>query len=149
MQAGTPYLVKVDRGDGGNLLNPVFNNVTINATQNYHYVDGMYFEYALYYEFYCDVDYPNNLYVSDFGRQLKELYESCWLYAFQPFFFYDGDLTGIDQILVNTGDNDYVTGIGSVESETGDEIIYNVAGQRLAKKQKGVNIVNGKKILVK
>ena len=149
MQAGTPYLVKVDRGDGGNLLNPVFNNVTINATQNYHYVDGMYFEYALYYEFYCDVDYPNNLYVSDFGRQLKELYESCWLYAFQPFFFYDGDLTGIDQILVNTGDNDIMTGIGSVESETGDEIIYNVAGQRLAKKQKGVNIVNGKKILVK
>ena len=149
MQAGVPYLVKVDRGDGSNLVDPVFNNVTINATRNSHYVDDMEFSYALYYEFYCDVDYPNNLYVSDFGRQLKELYESCWLYAFQPFFFYDGDLTGIDQILVNTGDNDYVTGIGSVESETGDEIIYNVAGQRLAKKQKGVNIVNGKKILVK
>ena len=51
MQAGVPYLVKVDRGDGSNLVDPVFNNVTINATQNYHYVDGMYFEYALYYEF--------------------------------------------------------------------------------------------------
>ena len=151
MQAGIPYLVKVDRGDGGNLVNPVFNNVTINATQNNYYVNDMVFWYALYYEFYCSVDYPNYLFVSDFGRQLKELYQSCWLYAFQPYFYYDGDLTGIDQILVNTGDgtNDYVTGIGSVESETGDEIIYNVAGQRLAKKQKGVNIVNGKKVLVK
>lgn len=151
MQAGIPYLVKVDRGDGGNLVDPVFNNVTINATRNNYYVDDMVFWYALYKEYYCDVDYPYNLYVSDFGRQLKTLYQSCWLYAFQPYFYYDGDLTGFDQILVNTGDgtNDYVTGIGSVESETGDEIIYNVAGQRLAKKQKGVNIVNGKKVLVK
>lgn len=151
MQAGIPYLVKVDRGDGGNLVDPVFNNVTISMSVNNYYVNDMVFWYALYYEFYCDKDYPKNFFISDFGRQLKTLYQSCWLYAFQPYFYYSGDLTGIDQILVNTGDgtNDYVTGIGSVESETGDEIIYNVAGQRLAKKQKGVNIVNGKKILVK
>jgi hypothetical protein len=39
------------------------------------------------------------------------------------------------------------TGITSPLGETGQEAIYNVAGQRLSKKQKGVNIVNGKKIL--
>ncbi|MBR6140408.1 MAG: hypothetical protein IKQ37_01405 [Bacteroidaceae bacterium] len=33
--------------------------------------------------------------------------------------------------------------------ETGGEAIYNVAGQRLNKKQKGVNITNGKKVVVK
>ncbi|MBO7120455.1 MAG: hypothetical protein J6W03_09080 [Bacteroidaceae bacterium] len=50
--------------------------------------------------------------------------------------------------------NDVVVGIGSVKSEeskvetvmTG---IYNLAGQRLEKLQKGINIVNGKKVLVK
>lgn len=149
MQAGVPYLVKVDRGDGSNLVDPVFNNVTINATRNYPSVGDMVFWCALYDEYCSDTDYPDVFYVSDFGRQLETVYESYWLFAFQPYLYYVGDLTGIDQILVNTGDNDYVTGIGSVESETGDEIIYNVAGQRLAKKQKGVNIVNGKKILVK
>ena len=50
--------------------------------------------------------------------------------------------------------NDVVVGIGSVKSEepkvetvmTG---IFNLAGQRLEKLQKGINIVNGKKVLVK
>ncbi|MBO7138249.1 MAG: hypothetical protein J6V92_07275, partial [Bacteroidaceae bacterium] len=31
----------------------------------------------------------------------------------------------------------------------GKDIIYNVAGQRLSKMQKGINIVNGKKVMVK
>lgn len=42
------------------------------------------------------------------------------------------------------------TGIDAVESEgNADAAIYNVAGQRLPKTQKGVNIVNGKKVMVK
>ena len=42
------------------------------------------------------------------------------------------------------------TGIDTVESEgNADAAIYNVAGQRLPKTQKGVNIINGKKVMVK
>ena len=45
------------------------------------------------------------------------------------------------------------TGIGSVENEKmrngENERIYNLAGQRLQKMQKGVNIVGGKKIVIK
>ena len=42
------------------------------------------------------------------------------------------------------------TGIDAVESEgNADAAIYNVAGQRLPKTQKGVNIVNGRKVMVK
>ena len=44
------------------------------------------------------------------------------------------DPTGIDDVNVNLNDND---------------AIYNLAGQRLQKMQKGINIVNGKKIMVK
>ena len=43
-----------------------------------------------------------------------------------------------------------LTGVESVKtSENGKGAIYNVAGQRLDKVQKGVNIVNGRKVMVK
>lgn len=48
--------------------------------------------------------------------------------------FDDDDPTGLNDVNVNLDDN---------------ESIYNVAGQRIGKMQKGINIVNGKKIFVK
>lgn len=42
-----------------------------------------------------------------------------------------------------------VDAISSVEVGNGEQVIYNVSGQRLNKTQKGVNIVNGKKYIVK
>jgi hypothetical protein len=50
----------------------------------------------------------------------------------KAFFFEGDDATGI----VNLSD-----------AAVKDEVIYNVAGQRLGKMQKGINIVNGKKLL--
>lgn len=43
------------------------------------------------------------------------------------------------------------TGINGVKTENtvANDAIYNIAGQRIAKMQKGLNIVNGKKIMVK
>ncbi|MEE1221962.1 MAG: hypothetical protein UHL07_00285 [Bacteroidaceae bacterium] len=46
-------------------------------------------------------------------------------------------------------DADTTTGISSVNAQTKQSGIYNIAGQRLSKLQKGLNIVNGKKIIVK
>ena len=42
---------------------------------------------------------------------------------------------------------DDATGINTIKNESEDGAIYNVAGQRMSKMQKGINIVNGKKIL--
>ena len=42
---------------------------------------------------------------------------------------------------------DDATGIANVEKTIENGAIYNVAGQRLQKMQKGINIVNGKKVL--
>ena len=42
---------------------------------------------------------------------------------------------------------DYEDGISGVKAELSDGAIYNLAGQRLNKMQKGINIVGGKKIL--
>ena len=42
-----------------------------------------------------------------------------------------------------------VTGINGINAADEAETIYNVAGQKLAKTQRGINIVNGKKVTVK
>ena len=48
-------------------------------------------------------------------------------------FFFDGDdATGISNVDANLNAND---------------AIYNIAGQRVQKMQKGINIINGKKVL--
>ena len=47
-------------------------------------------------------------------------------------------------------DDDMATAIEGVEaSQNENAVIYNLAGQRVSKLQRGVNIVNGKKVLVK
>ena len=46
-------------------------------------------------------------------------------------------------------DDDNATGIQAIENTIEDGAIYNIAGQRVGKMQKGINIVNGKKIMVK
>ena len=39
------------------------------------------------------------------------------------------------------------TGIANVNVNDNQAVIYNMAGQRISKLQKGINIVNGKKIM--
>ena len=45
--------------------------------------------------------------------------------------------------------SDGVTGIASPFKDTEEGALYNLAGQRISKPQRGINIVNGKKVLVK
>ena len=52
---------------------------------------------------------------------------------------------GVKAFFLNGGD---ATGISGVDANVdADEAIYNLAGQRINKLQKGINIINGKKIL--
>lgn len=60
------------------------------------------------------------------------------------------DLGGAVKAFISFGDD--ATKINAVENEQlslGDAEIYNLAGQRMSKLQRGINIVNGKKVLVK
>ena len=46
--------------------------------------------------------------------------------------------------------DELITGVASPKSSPeGNDFIYNLAGQRLNKPQKGINITNGRKVLVK
>lgn len=44
---------------------------------------------------------------------------------------------------------DAATGIREIETDSANEAVFNLAGQRIQKAQRGINIVNGKKVVVK
>ena len=52
----------------------------------------------------------------------------------KAFFFADDDATGINEEL-------------RMKNEESSGLIFNLAGQRVSKMQKGINIINGKKVL--
>ena len=52
----------------------------------------------------------------------------------KAFFFADDDATGIGEEL-------------RMKNEESSGLIFNLAGQRVSKMQKGINIINGKKVL--
>ncbi|MBP5392988.1 MAG: DUF4465 domain-containing protein [Bacteroidaceae bacterium] len=56
------------------------------------------------------------------------------------------EITGSDA-KVFVFDDENATGIKGVDALNENSTIYNVAGQRLQKKQRGINIINGKKVL--
>ncbi len=59
---------------------------------------------------------------------------------------YTGSEAGVKAIFVNVDD---ATGIEGVRTTAEGEVIYNVAGQRLQSLQKGINIVGGRKVIIK
>ena len=82
-------------------------------------------------------------YISTDGTLKKLTAENANLKGFRAYFTVD-EASGIKALNLDT-END-ATGISSVDANE-SEAIYNIAGQRLKRVQKGINIVNGKKVL--
>ena len=82
-------------------------------------------------------------YISTDGTLKKLMAENANLKGFRAYFTVD-KASGIKALNLDT-END-ATGISSVDANE-SEAIYNIAGQRLKRVQKGINIVNGKKVL--
>ena len=61
--------------------------------------------------------------------------------------YLDGVPSSVKAYIFDFDDDDDPTSLSSISSPEGKESIYNLAGQRLNKAQKGINIINGKKIL--
>lgn len=77
------------------------------------------------------------------GGKLRNVNTTVTLPAYKAYIAADG--SGVKEFSLNG----FTTGITVNEAINGEQVIYNVAGQRLNKTQKGVNIVNGKKYIVK
>lgn len=131
--ANTPVLVKADKGDytfshhveyGENIaenhLAAAAEGVTADGTHYTLATDGKKVGFARVSN--GETVPAGSVYLTVPASSTKDFYT-----------LYDGTQTGVENVAVPT--------------EEGAETIYNVAGQRLNRMQKGINIVNGKKIL--
>lgn len=58
-------------------------------------------------------------------------------------------VASVKALKIEFDENDDPTGIAITPASTEKQTIYNLAGQRVSQPQKGVNIINGKKVLTK
>ena len=76
--------------------------------------------------------------------------ESVYIPAFRAFFSKNSDVaSGVNEIRMIFEDDDATSIEDLNAAPNANGPIYNLAGQRLDKMQKGINIVGGKKVLVK
>lgn len=154
MLAGVPYLVKWGN-EGTTITNPIFNGVTINATAPQSVVaSNIGLNDVTFQGTYSPVSYEtedksvlflgtaNNLYYPD-GTSTTNIK------AFRAYFQIElGEASGVKSFMLNFGEDDEATAIKDLNDlKDLKDAIYNLAGQRLQKMQRGINIVNGKKVL--
>ena len=150
--AGMPYIIKWDGGE--DIVNPMFEDVLIDDTDRSFslYDDKVRFE--SFYGYFCyegGTGYYNIYYYVDGTTTLSSVNTGAELLSFDCFFSFDSDLLSeVKAIGLNVGNmSETIVGVSSLGETEEGAAIYNLAGQRLAKKQKGINITKGRKILVK
>ena len=156
IEAGVPYVIRWESGE--DIVDPIFNDVVIDSYDG-NYIslsDVTFYGIYQYWENSPDPDYSRYYYVNG-SPALVSFGNGVELLSFDAYFSVQSSLNETLQgVAINTGDmstEDLIaTGISLMEdgrSQKEGDAIYNVAGQRLSKKQKGVNIVNGKKVAIK
>ena len=141
--AGKPYLIKWENGE--NIVNPVFTGVTINKNLAPAEIANTITFTGNYAPVTFNAGDESILYLGS-NNQLYYPGASFAFNAFRAYFQLAEGMKRIKGFVLNLDDD--ATGIIGIGQST-EDTIYNVAGQRLNKVQKGVNIVNGKKFMVK
>ncbi|MBQ6225582.1 MAG: chitobiase/beta-hexosaminidase C-terminal domain-containing protein [Bacteroidaceae bacterium] len=158
LKAGTPYIIRWE--SGSTIANPVFTNVTISKAKPQVLCElgnnrGVSFEGSYTSKTYDEIDQSklfisnNTFYYVGVNTTIGAQRAYFQLYGF----IYDtgaASVGGVKEFGITFLDED-PTGIEDVNDNLNlnDEPIYNIAGQRIQKMQRGINIVNGKKIFVK
>ncbi len=156
LKAGTPYIIRWESGT--DIVNPVFTDVTISEEREdwqCELGEGMsvWFIGSYAYQKFTEVD-QSTLFIS--SNKFYYVGVNTTIGAQRGYFQLNGfsydpgsTSTGVKEFGI-TFDEEDPTGIDNVNVNLNNNgSIYNVAGQRLGKMQKGINIVNGKKIFVK
>ena len=149
IEAGEPYLVKPVANENADIVNPTFEGVAVTAATDVVKGEGAYTFQAHLYNTALATD-GSVAYVSTTDSSIKKLTS--------------GSIKGLRAIFnipVPTEENSVKalvvrfhntpTGILTVDAEGNmiEGAIYNLAGQRVQKTQKGIYIVGGKKVAVK
>ena len=166
IDAGVPYIIRW--GEPGNatgevINNPSFTNVQVDITDQSAFEDGD--EYNTYetedngLRFQAQiapvqVDANSNTLLLGGENKLYKPNKSMCVYATRAYFTYTGSIAMAREFVLDFGDGDqqttYIDGI-TVDGNRGSGVegIFNLSGQRLSAPQKGINIVNGKKVVIK
>lgn len=160
LKAGTPYFIRWKSGE--DITDPVFPGVTIKSYHNAFLMADIGFHGIYYSLSQSDVaDYPPDegvYYLEGGGPILKKFSDdtetelrafSCIFDVFSFSVYADESKAGFGVLFPGERLSDLVTGIDSPATQPEEGPIYNLAGQRLQKMQRGVNIIAGKKVLVK
>ena len=162
--AGVPYIIRwgtPETATGEVIENPSFTNVEVEITrqgdlddeENYceKEFDGLRFEAQI-----GPVQLTSGSNALVFGNENK-LYKpnkDVWVYPTRAYFSHTFNIASAREFVLDFGDGDqqttYIDGI-TVDGNRGSGVegIFNLSGQRLSAPQKGINIVNGKKVVIK
>jgi hypothetical protein len=152
--AGKPYIVKWTSGD--NIVNPVFHGVTITSTTPSNVVSndgkvtfvGQYSPFKVGNTSSGDDGNLNEIILLSTGNKLGYATSARTLKSFRCHFYVSAS-AAVRNFEFDFGDFDSADGIENVNvnDNVNDNAIYNLAGQKLSRPQKGINIVNGRKVL--
>lgn len=162
--AGVPYIIRWETPEtatGETIVNPSFTNVEVEITSQEDIDDeysdretasnGLRFEAQL-----APVQLTSSSKALVFGSENK-LYKpnkNVWVYPTRAYFSHTFNIASAREFVLDFGDGDqqttYIDGI-TVDGNRGSGVegIFNLSGQRLSAPQKGINIVNGKKVVIK
>ena len=162
--AGVPYIIRwgtPETATGETIVNPSFTNVVVAITSQEAIDDedygtettsnGLRFEAQI-----GPVQLTSGSKALVLGNENK-LYKpnkNVWVYPTRAYFSHTFDIASAREFVLDFGDGDqqttYIDGI-TVDGNRGSGVegIFNLSGQRLSAPQKGINIVNGKKVVIK
>ena len=162
--AGVHYIIRWETPEtatGEVIENPSFTNVKVESISQED-LD----EEGNYYETECDVLHfeaqlapvqltsGSNALVFGSENKLYKPNKDVWVYPTRAYFSHTFDIASAREFVLDFGDGDqqttYIDGI-TVDGNRGSGVegIFNLSGQRLSAPQKGINIVNGKKVVIK
>lgn len=148
IDAGKPYIVKWE-GSSGSVNPVVFNGVTISSTSPTSITsnDNKVSFVGTYSPVPLEKDNTSNLYMGAGSTLYYPKVDGFSINSFRAYFHIDPSAS-VKGFVMDFGEDD-ATSIdhSTLNIEHSEGAIYNVAGQRLNTMQKGINIVNGKKIL--
>ena len=153
IEAGVPYIIKWEEA-GEDIVDPTFVGVTINDAkpEAQDFADGTVSFVGYYDAFDITPEENSDIWYMKADNTLTHTAKPRTLKAFRTYFVLSEELSsGVNSFTIDFGDGETSTGITEIADSSAPEGYYNLQGVKFDKapKQKGVYIVNGKKVVVK